>query len=670
MTGINTNSMTEPKRNRLILPPEQRAIRDKCCHPSGTFVAFPKESIASSIPARFEHIVAGHHDRLAVKSGDCSMTYGELDRRSNRIATAILNAVGEIQEPVAVLCRHDAPVVAAILGILKAGKFYLPMDADWPQPRAATILESSETRLILTDNTHLPFTATLARSPGHILNIESLERNLSTDHLELSLSPQSCAYVIYTSGSTGEPKGVLQNHRNVLHSVLDNTNSLRLCPEDRLTGLYQYYTNGGAHDIFTALLNGAALFPFAVKRWGLPAIPGWLNREAITIYHSVRSVFRQFALFLRGDETLPSLRAISLGGENVTKIDVDLFKKYFPDRSIFVNRLGSTECGRISRYFIDKSTIIDAPNVPVGYPSPDYEIEIADESGTPLAENRIGEIIVKSEFLSPGYWRRPDLTQEKFDQGPVGGRQRLYRTGDLGRFRADGCLECVGRKDFEVKIGGNRIQTAEIELALVAYPGIKQAHVVPHQISQGEPQLVAYYKLEGTAEPKRSQLSRFLRDRLPGFMIPPVFMKIEEFPLTGNGKLDLNSLPTPSTARPDLDTEFVAAETPVERLVATIWTETLGLDRVGVYDNFLDLGGHSLTATRVVSTVMKQFQLEIPLPFLFQSPTVAEMAAVITEHKAKKPAEKVERVLSELESLSDEEAEQLLNERQREDSKS
>jgi amino acid adenylation domain-containing protein len=646
-------------------------IRAKCFHRTGAFIEFSQDEIEQSIPARFEHIVARHHDRLAVKSGDCFMTYGELNRSSNRIATGILNAVGQNQEPVAVLCRHDVPVIAAILGILKAGKFYLPMDASWPQRRASTILESSKTRLIVTDNTHLQFTATLAQRPTHILNIDGLRRNLSTDNLKLSVSPQSFAYVIYTSGSTGEPKGVLQNHRNVLHSVMDNTNSLRLCREDRLTGLYQYYANGGAHDIFTALLNGAALFPFEVKRWGLSSIPGWLSHEAITLYHSVRSVFRQFALSLRGDETFPSLRAISLGGENVTKIDVDLFRKCFPERAVFINRLGSTECGRISRYFIDKETMIDAPNVPVGYPSPDYEIEIVDESGTPVTENRIGEIVVKSEFLSPGYWRRPDLTQDKFYQDPKGGPQRLYRTGDLGRFRPDGCLVCVGRKDFEVKIGGNRIQTAEVESALVAHPAIKEVHVVSRQSAQGEPQLVAYYKVAGTTDPKHFQLIRFLRNRLPGFMIPAVFMKIEDFPLTGNGKLDRNSLPAPSAARPDLDAEFVEPETPVERLVAKIWTEVLSLDQVGVHDNFLDLGGHSLTATRLVSQIIKQFQLDIPLRFLFQSPTVAEMAAVITEHQAKNPAEQeVESVLVELESLSDDEAERLLSARQRQDSKS
>jgi acyl-coenzyme A synthetase/AMP-(fatty) acid ligase/acyl carrier protein len=331
-------------------------------------------------------------------------------------------------------------------------------------------------------------------------------------------------------------------------------------------------------------------------------------------------VFRQFALSLCGDEEFPSLRAVSLGGENVTKVDVELFQKCFPKGAVFINRLGSTECGRISRYFIGKEIIIDAPNVPVGYPSPDYEIEIVDELGAPVTKNSIGEIVVKSEFLSPGYWRRPDLTQEKSYQDPKGGPQRVYRTGDLGRYLPDGCLEYVGRKDFEVKIAGNRIQTAEIEAALVDHPAIKEAYIISRQSAQGEPLLVAYYKVQGTTAPKHFQLIRFLRTRLPGVMIPSVFMEVENFPLTSNGKLDRNSLPTPSAARPDLDTEFVAPETPVEKLVAKIWTQVLSLDQVGVHDNFLDLGGHSLTATRLVSQLVEQFKLELPLQFLFQSP--------------------------------------------------
>jgi acyl-coenzyme A synthetase/AMP-(fatty) acid ligase len=363
----------------------------------------------------------------------------------------------------------------------------------------------------------------------------------------------------------------------VLHSVRNNTNSFRICREDRLTGLYPYYANGGAHDIFTALLNGAALFPFDVRHRGPSSIPGWLSDETITIYHSVRSVFRHFALSLSGKESFSALRGISLGGENVTKFDVDLFQKHFSERVIFVNRLGSTECGRMSRYFIDKKTIIDTANVSVGYPSPGYRIEIVDESGTALAANSIGEMIVKSEFLSPGYWRRADLTEERFYPDPEGGPQRLYRTGDLGRFLPDGRLEYIGRKDFEVKIGGNRIQIAEIELALAAFPSIKEVHVLARQSEPSEPQLIAYYRVEGAADPKHFELRRFLRAKLPPIMIPSVFMKIENFPLGGSSKLDRNSLPTPSTARPDLDGSFIAPQTEVESGLADIWREVLGL---------------------------------------------------------------------------------------------
>jgi len=641
----------------MNLPPEQQAIQDKCRHPSGEFSEFPQEAVESSIPALFEQIAASHHNRLAVKSGDRSMTYGELNRFSNRIASAICNTFGQDPEPVGVLCRHDAPVVAAILGILKAGKFYLPMDSTWPRQRASTLLKTSSTRLIVTDDSNASSAAAWGRSRARVLNIDSLNQALPTDNLGLSLSPRSCAYVIYTSGSTGEPKGVLQTHRNTIHSVMGNTNNLRICREDRLSGVYPYYANGGAHDIFTALLNGAALFPFDVRCWGPSSISGWLASESIAIYHSVRSVFRQFALSLRKDDSFPSLRAISLGGENVTKFDVDLFQKYFSDRVIFVNRLGSTECGRMTRYFIDKRTNIDTPNVPVGYPSPGYQVNIVDDSGRTLSDSEVGEIVVKSEFLSPGYWRRADLTNEKFSDEPRGGPQRLYRTGDLGRFLPDGSLEYIGRKDFEVKIGGNRIQIAEIELALAAFPAIKEVHVVARQSARNEPQLIAYYRVEGTQEPKHYELRRFLRKRLPGIMIPSMFMKIETFPLSGNSKLNRNALPTPSTARPELDAGFVAPETSVEKLLAKIWTEVLSIDQIGVHDNFFDLGGHSLTATRVISQVIKQLRLQLPLQSLFQSPTVAEMAAIVAQNQANRASDaELTRMLQEVEAMTEDQA--------------
>ncbi|MGB7947042.1 MAG: phosphopantetheine-binding protein, partial [Candidatus Binatia bacterium] len=252
---------------------------------------------------------------------------------------------------------------------------------------------------------------------------------------------------------------------------------------------------------------------------------------------------------------------------------------------------------------------------------------------------------------------------DKFYRDPEGGLQRRYRTGDLGRFLSDGFLEYIGRKDFEVKIGGNRIQIAEIELALAAVPSIKEVHVIARQNARSEPQLVAYYRVKGTADPKHFELRRFLRNRLPVVMVPSVFVKIEEFPLTGSGKLDCNALPTPSTARPDLPTEYVGPATPVERLLASIWTEVLSIGQVGIHDNFFDLGGHSLAATRVISRVTKQFRLELPLQSLFQSPTVAEMAAIITQNQARGVSDaELTQMLREAEAMTEDEAQRCAKE--------
>jgi acyl carrier protein len=297
----------------------------------------------------------------------------------------------------------------------------------------------------------------------------------------------------------------------------------------------------------------------------------------------------------------------------------------------------------------------------VGYAIEDMEISLLDDDGRESGFNRLGEIAVRSRYLSPGYWRRPDLSAEKFLPDPNKGDKRVYLTGDLGRMLPDGCLCHLGRKDFQVKVRGHRIEVAEIEAALLRLDTIKEAIVVGRANQTGDKRLVGYVVSVGEPRPTVTTLRHALTKQLPDYMIPSAFVMLESLPLTPNGKVDRTALPELGNSRPELDTPFVAPRTPVEQKLAQIWTEILSLDSVGVHDNFFDLGGHSLAATRVVSQVIKQFQIEVELPSLFQSPTVAEMASVIAEHEGKQLGEKeLDRILTELESLSDEDARRLL----------
>ncbi len=640
------------------LPPAQEAIRPKCFHPSGNFVEFPEGEIEQSIPERFEKIVRRYPERIAVESAKHQVTYAALDRVANRIAHAILAGRGPRVEQVALLLETDALVIAAILGVLKTGKIYVPLDSSLPRARLAYILENSQAALLITNSKNLSFALELSQDRLPLINLDALDPSLSTDSPGVSLSPDALAWILYTSGSTGQPKGVVQSHGNALQFVRTYANGFHICADDRLTLLFTCSANGAAHDMFSALLNGASLHIYNVKEQGPAPMADWLIQTCITLYSSVPTVFRHFLETLSGAEIFPRLRLIKLIGEPVSKRDVELFQKYFSSECYLVNRLGSTETGTIRWFFMDKKTQIDGNIVPVGYPADDNEILLLDGAGREVESEGVGEIAVKSRYLTAGYWRRPDLTDAAFL--PAAGGERIYRTGDIGRMLPVGRLLCLGRNDSQVKIRGHRVELTEIEMALMDLPSIKDAVVIAGPDRFKQQCIIAYLVPKRYPRPTVTELRRALGERLPEHMIPSVFVFLREFPLAPNGKLDRKSLPKPDYSRPELETPYVAPRTPFEVELAEIWAAVLGLERVGVHDNFFDLGGHSLIAMRVVSQVIKQFQFELPFQSLFQAPTVAEMAAVIEAHQGKRVGEaNLERMLAELELLSDDEARRL-----------
>jgi amino acid adenylation domain-containing protein len=590
-------------------------------------VRFEKEEIAQSIPERFEKIVDRYPDRLAVKTRGHSVTYGELNRAANRLAQALLAARGGRQEPVAVLMEHDAPVVAAILGSLKAGKVYVPLDPSLPHARLQHVVNDLTASCIVTNRRHLSLARTLAGTSLDLFDSDELGSRPDANP-GVAIEADRLAWVIYTSGSTGKPKGVMQTHRNVLHFMMNYTNGLHICADDRLTLLYSFSVNGGAHDIFAALLNGAALFPLDLREEGLADLGTWLDEEQITIYHSVPTVFRQLVGGLTGAEEFPCLRVVRLGGEPVYRRDVDGFRKHFSKDCILVNRLGSAETGSLRMYFMDKETPLSGNLVPVGYPVPDNEVLFLDEDGNRSVGDE-GEIAVKTRYVSPGYWGSLDLTAAVFLPDPAGGEERIYRTGDLGRMLPDGCLLHLGRKEFFVKIRGYRIDLDEIEAVLRECCGMSEAVVVARNNNSGDERLVAYCVPARRPGLDVGELRASMRTRLPEYMIPGAFVVLDALPLTATGKIDRNALPDPSTARPDTATPYVAPRNPIERELAGIWAEVLSVDRVGIHDDFLALGGHSLAASRIVARAIAAFRADLSVKALFDSPTVATMAAVI-----------------------------------------
>jgi amino acid adenylation domain-containing protein len=644
------------------LPPEQEAIRTRCFHPTGVFTRFPNEDLERSIPDRFEQISRRYPDRIAVKVGAQCVSYSELNELANRIARTILAGQGHAAEPVALLFNNVAKLAAAMLGVLKAGKYFVLLDPLLPAARLKVILENSRAGLVIAERQEFLTRSGMIAPDTRNLLFETIASTIDSEDLRLKISAAALAYIVYTSGSTGHPKGVLQNHQNLLHRVLTRTNTRHLCADDRLTHLTAG-TSNAITNACLALLNGATLVSFNAREEGPAALARWLASEEISMCRIGVPLFRRLCENLTGKENLSELRLIELTSDTIRRSDIDLFKKSFSRKTILITALSSTETGLLTECFLDHDSNIDDDDAPVGYPVEDKEIRILDDNGNEAGLNEIGEITVRSRFLSPGFWRNPELTSARFKSDPDQGEYKLYMTGDLGVILPDGCVVHKGRKDFRTKVRGYSIEISEVEEALRAHPDVKDAVVVSRQNEVGEGYLIAYFTSRGQPGPGICGLRDLLREKLPDYMVPSMFSMLNEIPLTRNGKVDRNALQAPSRTRVDVAARFVAPRTTVERQLAEIWQTVLSLDRVGIHDNFFQLGGHSLAATDVVCQIFQRFQLEISPKLFFDAPTVAETAAAIAMHQVKSiDGEELKSLLEAVESLSEEETARCLEE--------
>ena len=616
------------------LTPGQTALRAKCFHPTGTFIEFKPEEIDQSISDRFEDQVRKHSNRLAVKSGPNEFTYAELNQAANRIAHAILAERGDREEQVGLLQQHGAGAIIATLGALKAGKTYVPLDSTAPNARNRHILEHAQVGLVVADDANFSLAQDLARDELPVMNMGALEPGLSVENPGLKIPSDRHAYIMYTSGSTGEPKGVVQTHKNVLYKNMGWVNVIHISPSDRLSLLRSLSVSGSIKDLFGGLLSGAAVFPFNVKRDGLMPLDRWLVDEEITIFSCVATLFRNFCATLNGKEKLSSVRLLKLSGEPVYKRDVELYKKHFSRDCLAINMLSSAEVGTTRVYFMDKETEIHDNLVPVGYPLEGCEVLILDADGTRLGSRQTGEIAVQSRYLSPGYWRMPDLTEACFLADPEGGDARIYRTGDLGCMLPDGCLLHRGRTNSHVKIRGYSVEIAEVQAVLSDLAGVKDVVVTTQDNAQGDQVLVAYVVPNEKGSLSATVIRSAIAAKLPAYMIPSAFVLLDSMPLAGPGKVNLKALPELGRGRPELQTPLALPRTPVEKKIAQIWAEVLGLEQVGIDDDFFQLGGDSLLASRIVARIIDTFQVEVPLSALFGAPKLSTMASVVVGYGA------------------------------------
>ena len=648
-------------------PADGRAVEQPVGATSEEVVVFDRSDLEGCIPSRFERQVEVSPQHVAISDRGHHITYEALNRAANRLAHAILADGRPATEPVTLLLEHGAPVIIGIIGVLKAGQPYVSMDPSFPPARRAYTLRDVRASLIVTNNANLHLASEHVGSHEvRVLNLDALDSGFPDHNPGVSISPDALTSILYTSGSTGQPKGVMRTHRQELHRVWVEVNDFGRQPQERQSMLYFCNFAASQVDVFGALLTGATLCPFNIRASAIHELAEWVQTERITRLHVPVTVFRRVSDHVGAAHRFPDLKFVVLQSGRLLTDELTQFRRHMSANCTFLHGFSSTETTLVTRLRIDPDTTFDGDVVPVGYPIHDLEVLIADEAGERVGYDEVGEIIVKGRYLSPGYWEKPDETRQVFRSDPEGGDRRLYRTGDLGRIRPDGCLELLGRKDFQVKVRGFRIELSEIELALRALPDIQDAAVVARRdgadgARNDQMRVTAYVVPSDAAALDVERVRTKLAETLPTYMIPAVFMQIDRLPLTPNGKLDRRALPVPGSAQLRSSDTFVPPRTALEFRLARIWCDVLGLNEVGVHDDFLALGGDSLLAAQTVSRVISKVGLELSVPLLLQSSTVAETVATIAEqHPGAEHHQGLEQLLADIEALSQEEAERLV----------
>jgi len=588
---------------------------------------------SESIPNRFAQAVARFAARTAVSAPAGQWTYAELDRRSDFVTAQILAQLGAAAEPVALLMEHDAPLIAAIFGTLKANKIYLVLDSAHPAEQLTAMLASSQAKLLLADKTNLGLAKALAA--GHLKIVPAAE-NFPDGLLPASfpeISGDAAAWLMFTSGSTSAPKGVWQNHRGIVHEADIYAELVGIVPEDRLSLLASGGLAASGATLFATLFNGATLCPFHLRSQGTERLADWLSQEQITIFHAVPTVFRHLARAANGKKSLASVRLVRLGGEPVLRGDVEIYRQHCPDHCQFVQSLSSTETGMISTFTMDKQTALPSLRVPAGRAVRGVEIFLLDENNQPLKNSGEGKIAVRSTRLRQGYWRQPELTVEKFLADESHSEARIFISNDLGRFLPDGMLEHLGRADQLVKIRGQRVDLSEVEAALLATELAREVVVLAREDDAGEKRLAAYVVPRAGADVSPQNLRRELHRQLPAHMIPGDFVVLEKLPQTAAGKTDRRALPLPPA--PENRAGLNRKQRPrdvVERRLSRIWESTLEYSPVGRNDDFFELGGTSLQSVEVLLHIEETFGVSLPPSTLVEHSTIEKLAALLVDH--------------------------------------
>jgi amino acid adenylation domain-containing protein len=608
---------------------------------------------SDSIGARLAKISNRFPGRTALVEGPSVLSYRDLDSAATTIAHGICGVDGAQRGRVCLFFDNKIPAIKSIFGVSRSAHAYVPLDASDPEARLQLIVADCEPIALLTEERLLERARAIAPEGCAVIDVARLASPAAAPPLP-EVAPDSPLYLYYTSGSTGRPKAAIQTHRNLLFFADAYSRSLNIVEQDRLSFLYTLSFNAASMDIYGALLNGAALCAYDLRKESLADLADWLDRERVTILHTVPTVFRELGNRLVPGRVLPHLRAIDLGGEAVFAHDIDLFRAHTLGSCIFINQLASTEVSLIAQHVVrHASAPVVGPIVPVGHPPQGIRVEIRGEDGRAARAGEAGEIVVSGRYLSPGYWRRPELDAAVFSADPIHPGSRRYVSSDFGFVDAQGNLNFLGRKGGRVKVRGHSVELMEVEAALAACPGVAKAAVLAAE-DKGQSdsvRLVAYVVADAADRDPQLQRRR-LAARVPSYMLPAVFVFMDELPLTASGKIDRLALAGigPSFTSAPRETEPPRGAT--ERAVAGIFAQLLNLPDVGRGDDFFILGGDSLLGVELQIRIRNTFGVRVAS--LHRDATVAGIAACIDRDAVSSPQRSAMPVLFPLWAEGDE----------------
>ena len=598
--------------------------------PPSPGLAFGRDEIEGSLPARLERIAAYQPHHIAISGNGVQLTYAQLNRRVNQLAHAILERTQPGVGCIAYLAGHSPDMVICALAALKAVKAYLCVHPGLPAAAQREIIADASPDLLLTVKLFEARAVQIAAEGCDILVIEEIDDLNSAENPPAFVTSCAPAAIVYTSGSTGRPKGVVKSHRTMLHRAWLSTHYDAINPADRQTLLTYCSFASSESDVFGALLNGATLCLLDLGSQSLEDFGVWIREQQITVLHPPVLWFRRFLATLHGENLFPSVRIVALAGETVIASDIERWRLHFARSCALRHRFSSTEGGHLAVACIETDTIISPGVMPACRPVVDKHLSLHDEQGQTAQPGETGELIVSSAYLSDGYWRRPLETADSFWTDSDFPHQRVFRTGDLGRFLSDGSFEFLGRRDNQVKIRGYRVELGEIETALCEAEGVRETVVVSRENGAGEKSLLAYVVADGTRAQNEFDLKTTLRARLPEYMIPTRIEFLPALPLTPTGKVDRRALPEP-TMKAAAGVEALPPRNLLELELTRLWQQLFQRQDIGRHDNFFALGGHSLLVAGLASEIKNRLGIELPIAALFQSPTIESLARRLTE---------------------------------------